>query len=128
MAFDIHSLEGHKVRIDTDPDVGGENSGSNPIETFVGAAAACTAMDVLSILRKMRQEPESYEIEVHWERTEPGVYPRPVKEIHFVHKVTGDVKQESLEKAVSLSEEKYCGVLSTIKSTPQITSSVEISD
>ncbi len=72
MAFDIHSLGGPKVRIDTDPDVGGENSGSNPIETFVGAAAAGTAMDVRAILRQRRQEPESTEIEVHWERTETG--------------------------------------------------------
>lgn len=101
---------------------GDGHGGATPIETFVASLAACSAMDVVSILQKMRQPVESYRLEVEWERGPKDVYPRPVTRISVRHVVSGAVDPAALEKAIRLSDEKYCGVTASLRTPPSIES------
>jgi putative redox protein len=95
--------------------------GPSPVEAFLGAAAACSAIDVIGILHKMRQQVDAYRIEVEWERGPQDVYPRPIVSMTVRHIVSGkDVELAAVEKAVTLSDEKYCGVMATLRTPPLI--------
>jgi putative redox protein len=102
---------------------GNGEGGATPIEAFVASMVACSAMDVVSILLKMRQPVESYRVEVEWERGPKDVYPRPVVRINVRHIVGGGVDPEALQKAVRLSDEKYCGVTASLRTPPKIETS-----
>ena len=107
MAFDAISASGHTVRIDAAPEVGGNEEGPRPLELVLLGLGGCTGMDVISILRKMRQEVSGYEVNLHAERAEehPKVFTRIVVE----HVVTGrNLDEAAVKKAVELSEHKYC--------------------
>lgn len=88
--------------------VGGENRGFRPKELLLNGLAGCTGMDVLSILRKMRCEPEAFRVEVSAQETEE--HPKVFTAFHIRYIVSGDVPTDKLEKAISLSQERYCGV------------------
>lgn len=95
--------------------------GVSPVEAFMGAAVSCSAIDVISILHKMRQPVSGYRIEVEWDRGPEGVYPRPVTRLTVRHIVSGTaVDPAAVEKAVRLSDEKYCGILATLRTPPSI--------
>jgi len=98
------------VDLDAPPEVGGESNGFRPKELLLTGLAGCTAMDVLSILRKMRCEPEAFRVEVTAEETEE--HPRVFTSFHIRYIVRGDVPVDKLEKAIDLSQERYCGVTS----------------
>jgi putative redox protein len=83
-------------------------------------------MDVVSILEKMRQSVESYRVEVEWERGPKDVHPRPVTKVVVRHIVKGAVDPAALEKAVRLSDEKYCGVTATLRTPPNLETSWSI--
>jgi putative redox protein len=118
LAFQADPPSGNRYTLEGDG-----NGGATPIEAFVASLVACSAMDVVSILQKMRQPVESYRVEVEWERGPRDVYPRPVVRIGVRHVVTGAVDQAALEKAVRLSDEKYCGVTASLRTPPKIESS-----
>jgi putative redox protein len=95
--------------------------GPTPIEAFIASLAACSAMDVVSILTKMRQDVKSYRVEVEWERGPRDVWPRPVTSVSVRHVFTGaGIDRSAVEKAVRLSDEKYCGVTATLRTPPKI--------
>jgi len=96
------------VVMDAPPAVGGESGGFRPKELLLEGLAGCTAMDVLSILRKMRCEPEAFRIEVSAEETTE--HPRVFSAFHIKYIVSGDIPADKLEKAIELSQERYCGV------------------
>ncbi len=86
-----------------------------PMETLLAALGTCTAFDVVSILAKRRTPVESYRIELEGERAEE--HPRRYTRIRVRHLVSGEgITPESLERAVSLSHEKYCSVVATLNS------------
>lgn len=87
----------------------------------MAAAASCSAVDVIGILHKMRQDVAAYRIEVEWERGPVDVYPRPVISMTVRHIVSGmEIDPAAVEKAVRLSDEKYCGILATLRQPPEI--------
>jgi putative redox protein len=96
-------------------------AGPSPMEAFLASLAACTAMDVIGILEKKRQNVESYRIEIEADRNSPGDWPRPFKSFRLNHIVSGDVDENALARAIELSEDKYCSVSATLKITPPIT-------
>lgn len=129
MAFEAATPSGNTVRIDTYSDSGGDQSAATPIELLVTSLAACTAMDVVSILEKMRQPVASYSIEVEWERGPKDVYPRPLTKFVLRHKLTGEgLDPEMVRKAITLSDEKYCSVAATLRSTPEIVTEWSVSE
>lgn len=123
MAFEADAGEGPTFTMDSSPEHGGQSLGLSPMETLLASAAACSGMDVLSILAKKQQKVTSYAIEVIAERTEEGVYPRPYSKIEIIHKLEGEnLDPAAVQRAVELSDEKYCSVVATLRATPQVTS------
>lgn len=122
MAFQADPPSGLRFTMDSHPDHGGQGLGPSPMETLLGSIAACSAMDVVSILEKKRQKVTAYRIEVLGSRPPEGEFPRGFLEIEVVHHVSGeDLDPAAVERAIELSETKYCSVLATLKGSPKIT-------
>ena len=127
MAFEAVAETGAKITMDAYPDSGGQGLGPTPLQTFLGALAACSAMDVVSILAKKRQVVTSYRIEVDGDRGEPGTWPRPYTTIRIKHVLSGrGLDPDAVAKAIQLSDEKYCTVATTLRMGTQISTSWEI--
>lgn len=92
--------------------------GASPIESVLGSLAACTAMDVASILRKKRQVPIGYQIAVTGERTDQ--HPRVYTSIVIEHRVTGEVDPEAIRRSVELSATSYCPVSAMLSQSVRI--------
>jgi len=120
--FEAQPPLGNKFIMDAHPELGGQNLGPTPLEAFISSLAACSAMDVISVLEKKRMTPDSYRIEISGERTPEGEFPRPFKSFLIRHVVTGNVDPEALNKAIHLSHEKYCTVAATVRANPEVTS------
>ena len=121
------STTGHKVLMDGPTEGGGHDLGPRPMEMLLLGTGACSSYDVISILRKARQDVVSCEVEVSSERakTEPKVF----SDIHIHFKVTGkDLNEKHVERAVSLSAEKYCSASIMLGETAKISHSFEIFD
>lgn len=122
MAFEVE-LDGHKFMIDAGEDVGGENRGPKPKSLMLVSLAGCTGMDVASILRKMRVQFEDLRIEVSGDITE--THPKHFERMHIKYYIKGkDLSREKIDTAISLSQEKYCGVSYTFKNSIEITHEV----
>ena len=108
MSFEA-DIQGFKIMLDADESVGGESKGPKPKALTLVSLAGCTAMDVISILRKMRIKPEYFNVEVEGELTDE--HPKYYHHIHIVYIFKGkDLPMDKLEKAVNLSQDRYCGV------------------
>ncbi|MDA3954753.1 MAG: OsmC family protein [Bacteroidales bacterium] len=108
MAFESE-INGHKITIDADESVGGNNIGPRPKPLMLLSLAGCTGMDVVSILKKMRVELDNFAIEIESEMSDE--HPKHYTKLNVIYKFWGkDLPMEKLEKAVSLSDERYCGV------------------
>ncbi len=115
----------NEVHIDGSPKIGGEELGARPMELVLMAVGSCSSMDVLSILKKMKQEVTNYRVEVNGER-EPDAVPAVFTDIHIKFIVGGNVEESKLARAIELSMEKYCSVSIMLKSTVNITTSFEV--
>ena len=119
MAFEAN-VNGFNIMIDADEAVGGRNLGPRPKPLSLVSLAGCTGMDVISILKKMRVEPEGFNVEVEGELTEE--HPKYYHKIHIKYSFSGkDLPMEKLEKAVNLSQERYCGVSAMLSRAAAIT-------
>ncbi|HEX6555966.1 MAG TPA: OsmC family protein [Ktedonobacteraceae bacterium] len=108
MRFEVEAGSGHHVTLDAAEHGGGHNEGFRPMELLLAGLAGCTGMDVISILRKKRQEVTGYEVHVTGVRAE--VHPMVFVEITVEHIVTGHrIQPEAVARAIKLSEERYCG-------------------
>ena len=108
MRFDAASGSGHHVTLDAAEHGGGQNAGFRPMEMLLVGLGGCTGMDVISILRKKRQQVTGYEVHVTGIRAED--HPMVFVEITVEHIVTGHhIQPEAVERAIQLSEERYCG-------------------
>lgn len=124
MSFESE-VNGHKITIDADETVGGENKGPRPKPLMLLALAGCTGMDVVSILKKMRVELEKFEIEIETEMTDE--HPKYYNKINVVYKFWGkDLPIDKLEKAVSLSDERYCGVSAVYKKAIEMKNEIRV--
>lgn len=115
----VAEIDGHKIDIDADEQFGGKDNGPRPKGLTLVSLAGCTAMDVISILRKMRTNPEGLRVEVESELTTE--HPKVYKEIHLKYYVKGDVPLKKIERAVELSQSTYCGVSAMLKKAVPIT-------
>lgn len=113
MAFETE-LNGHKIYIDADESVGGKNSGPRPKPFMMLALAGCTGMDVVSILRKMRVEYDSLNIQIEGELDDE--FPKPYTHMKVIYNFKGNnLPKDKIEKAIDLSKERYCGVSANYK-------------
>ncbi|MDY0254434.1 MAG: OsmC family protein [Tenuifilaceae bacterium] len=124
MAFETE-LDGHKLVIDASPEVGGGNKGPRPKPLMLVALAGCTGMDVVSILKKMRVELDGLRIWVEAEQTEE--HPKHYSEMKIIYEFKGkDLPVDKIEKAVNLSEERYCGVSAVYRKAMPISTEIRI--
>ena len=119
MAFEAE-INDYKLMMDASPEVGGEERGPRPKPLTLASLGGCTGMDVISILKKMKVVPEYFNIEIDGELTEE--HPKYYHKIHLQYQFKGkDLPIEKLKKAVSLSQEKYCGVNELLKKGAEVT-------
>src|SRR5215468_11852101 len=107
VSFVAETESGHAILVDGAPEAGGRNLGPRTMELVLAGTAACTAFDVVWILKKARQPIATCVVEANAERAaeDPKVFTR----IHLVYRVTGKgLKRAQVERAVKLSKEKYC--------------------
>lgn len=120
-------VSGHKVLFDTHPNVGGNDIAATPMEHLLLAVAACTGMDVVAILRKMKQDLTEYRIEIHAERHPE--HPRRFTKVVITHYVRGNnLDPAMVEKAVRLSDEKYCSASATLRVPTEVRSEFVIEE
>jgi putative redox protein len=115
MSFVVRGLGSQATFVmDAAPESGGASQGVRPTEALLSAVAGCSGMDVLIVLRKMRQDVTGLTINVSGVRAED--YPRPVETATVEYVVRGhQVSEAAVARAVSLSETKYCGVMASLK-------------
>jgi len=125
MSFVAESGSGHAVVIDGAPEEGGRNLGARPMETVLMGTGACTAYDVVLILKKMRQPVTDCVVELEAERAaEP---PRVFTKIHLHYRVKGaGLDPAKVRNAVELSKEKYCSATIMLAKTAEITYAITI--
>jgi putative redox protein len=127
MSFTATADSGFEVRLGTDPEVGGDNDGFRPMELMLISLAGCTAMDVISILRKKRQTVTGFRVEVKGERAEE--HPKVFTGIHVHYVVQGqDVDPKAVERSIELSETKYCPAQAMLVQAVPITHTYEIEE
>src|SRR5258708_11317553 len=125
MRFVAESGSGHHVTLDADEHGGGQNAGFRPMEMLLVGLAGCTGMDVISILRKKRQQVTAYEVHVTGVRAED--HPMVFVEITVQHIVTGHcIQPEAVARAIELSEERYCGAGAMLSNVAHLTHTYRI--
>lgn len=125
--FEATNEDGNNVLIDGSPAIGGHNKGMRPMQLLLAAIGGCSAIDIVSILRKQKQEVDSFEIEVDGDREPVGIEGYSLFktiEVNFILK--GNIDKEKAERAVKLSMEKYCSVTKTLEPTAKITYKVTL--
>ncbi|MDH5265156.1 MAG: OsmC family protein [Betaproteobacteria bacterium] len=125
ITFVAESGSGHAIVMDASPDVGGRDVGARPMELVLMGAGGCSAIDVVHILRKARQDLVDCVVELEAERApeDPKVFTR----IHMHYVVTGrNLNPAQVERAIKLSKEKYCSATIMLAKTAEVTSDYEI--
>ena len=107
MTFTGSADSGFPVKLGTDADVGGDDDGPRPMELIAIGLAGCTAMDVISILSKKRQQVTGFEVQVHAERAEE--HPKVFTEARIEYRFTGqNIDEAAVVRAIELSAKRYC--------------------
>lgn len=125
MAFVAETGSGHLLTMDGAPDGGGRNLAARPMETLLAGAGACSAYDVVLILKRGRHDITDCSVKVTADRaaTDPKVFTR----IHMQFTVVGrSVPESAVQRAVAMSHEKYCSATTMLGKTAEITTGFEI--
>ena len=113
------SGSGHEVTMDAEPRVGGHERGARPKELTLLSLGGCTALDVVSIMRKMQVPFESFRVDLEADTAEG--HPAVFTEIRLVYRTEGEgVQREKVDRAIQLSQERYCGVTHMLNKTAKI--------
>ncbi len=113
------------VSIDANAAAGGNDLGARPMELILMALGGCSAIDVISMLKKQRLELDDLQIQVEGERAE-GAIPAVFTKIHITYEASGAVKREKIEQAIALSIDKYCSVTAMLKNAVEISWSLKM--
>ncbi len=118
-------INGHKILVDANEEVGGEDKGPRPKALMLMALAGCTGMDVISILKKMRVEIDNFDIAIEAEMSEE--HPKVYTKMNIIYKFKGEnLSMEKLKKAVDLSQDRYCGVSAMYKNFLELNYDIKI--
>ena len=122
MLFESVAPEG-SVMIDADDAVGGQGKGLRPKAMMLTAMAGCTAMDVASLLKKMRAEVADFKVDVEANLTDE--HPKYYDKVHVTYRFYGsDFKKDKIEKSVNLSVDRYCGVMEMFRQFSELTTEI----
>lgn len=125
--FQLKNERGHIVDVDSRAEYGGSDLGASPMELVLMGVAGCSSIDMISILKKQRQEITSFKAEVEGERVQVGEA-KPFKNINLVFFIEGPIDPEKALRAAKLSFEKYCSVSKTLDTTVTIKYKVILND
>src|SRR6478609_6348112 len=112
--FEATDENGHTVKMDTSPETGGQNFGVRPMQMLLMGLGGCSGIDIVSILKKQRQELVDLKVTMEGER-EAGKEPSLWQDVKIKFELTGNLDKEKAERAVALSMEKYCSVAETMR-------------
>ncbi|TAL24661.1 MAG: OsmC family protein [Nitrospirae bacterium] len=119
LQFVAVAASGHALVMDGDAEVGGKDTGSRPMELLLMGIGGCSGMDVVSILKKKKQDVKGLEIRVNGEKAEN--YPKKFTDINLEFIIKGkNISDDAVKKAVELSMEKYCSVKATLEGSAKI--------
>lgn len=117
----------HWVPLDSVKSFGGSEAGTKPMEMLLLSLGGCTSMDVLSILKKMRQKVHNFDLELDADRAEG--HPAVFTKIHLHYIIYGkNIKPENVDKAIDLSMNKYCSVTAMLKKSVDVTWDFEVKE
>lgn len=126
MAFET-DLDGHKLVLDASTEGGGDDRGPRPKKLMLVALAGCTGIDVVMILKKMKVDIQGFNVKVEGDLTEE--HPKKYHTVKIIYEFRGqDLPKEKLERAVELSQDKYCGVSATYRDALQLLTEIRILD
>jgi putative redox protein len=121
------SGSGHTITMDGSPDVGGRNLAARPMEMVLIGMGGCTAIDVASMLKKQRQDVRDIIVELEAERADD--HPKVFTSVKLIYRVRGKKLNRALvERAVSLSDEKYCSATAMIRKSANVTHQIVLED
>ncbi|MFM2358449.1 MAG: hypothetical protein RLY16_442 [Bacteroidota bacterium] len=112
--FEAIDANGHVARMDTSDESGGLDFGIRPMQMLLMGLGGCSAIDIVTILKKQRQHIEDFSIKIQGKR-EPGKEPSLWQTVHIQFILTGIIASEKAERACDLSMNKYCSVAETLK-------------
>jgi putative redox protein len=112
--FEARDANGHMVKMDSSPESGGENFGVRPMQMLLMGLGGCSGIDIVSILKKQRQQVDGFKMHIEGER-EPGKEPSLWKAANIIFELTGTIDIEKAKRACELSMDKYCSVAATLK-------------
>ena len=125
--FIARSGSGHTTHLDSPNQVSAAAKGPSPVELVLEAVGGCGAMDVISILRKMRQDVTTYEIDVVGDRAD--THPKVYRRIEVLHRFTGTgISEANVRRTITLSISRYCPVYAMLAPTVEIQERYEIRD
>ena len=119
MKFTAYTPSGHKVELDSSPTSGGEDTAARPMELMLVSLAGCTSMDVISILDKMKASPEKFNVEIEYKRAPE--HPKIYTHIHLRYMFKNAPSPKKAQKAVELSQNKYCSASAMLKKVTNLT-------
>lgn len=126
LAFECE-MDGHHLIVDASREGGGDDLGPRPKKLMLTALAGCTGVDVMMILQKMRIYPEAFNVIVEGDLTEE--HPKHYHHMKIIYQFKGkELPLDKLQKAIQLSEEKYCGVMASYRLAMDITMEIRVSE
>lgn len=123
--LEAKNVVGSTIKMDGNPEIGGHNLGMRPLETMIASLGGCSSMDVIMILKKQKQQIDSYDVEIEYERDQ-NLEPALITKIHIKYIVKGNVDEDKLDRAIKLSLDKYCTVSKMLEKTATITFSYQL--
>jgi putative redox protein len=112
--FEAKDALGHTVKIDNSPEGGGTNFGVRPMQLLLMGLGGCSGLDIVSILKKQRQQVDGFSMKLEGER-EAGKEPSLWKSVKVVFELTGTIDPDKAQRACELSMDKYCSVGETLR-------------
>ena len=123
--MEAENEQGNTIQMDASPDIGGTNQGMRPMQLLLAAMGGCSSIDLINILKKQKQPLKDLKVTVTGER-EKDVVPSLYTEVHAHFRLFGDLDKDKVQKAVTLSVDKYCSVAKTLEKAAKVTYSFEI--
>jgi putative redox protein len=119
LQFVGEASSGHGIVMDSDPEFGGNNTGPKPMEPLLIGIGGCSGMDIVSILKKKKQDLTGFDVNVRGKEAED--YPEKFTEINLEFVVRGrKISEDAVKRAVDLSMNKYCSVKATLEGSLKI--------
>ncbi len=116
---------GNEVHLDVTEEEGGAGQGTGPMQSVIMALGGCSSIDIISILKKQRQDLRDFDVDIAYERATDQV-PALFTRIHAHYVLTGDLDPAKVLRAIDLSLNKYCSVAKILEKTVPITASFSI--